>query len=527
MKITIYPLFSTFLLGAITSILGLLPIASHAATLASNGSQSDVAVKIASAVDGDVVTIPAGTFSWTSGVSFSGKGITIRGAGGGWVKGSSTTSNTIASSGNKTFTVAAGLGFETNETITAVQKSDGAVNYMTGTVASYSGTTLVIALTSSGGSGTYTQWNFRQAGSTIIVNNAGTAVLFMITEDTTTACHVQNIHFKRGTSSGEHIIINGGGKPCTISDCRFEEAVSTFAIELRSPHGIINSCYFDTGFNWPRNGAYTGMNTTQFIRMPTVSQTSWTVTTPYGALDVNGDQNLYIEDCFFHGAFTEAIDFDGGMRVVFRYNVIDNCGLTSHGADTGNYGLRWFECYNNIFIYDNMSATQRSAPMSYFFYMRGGSGLFTDNVIPDLNSTDYGDKAEISLTVQNLQRNGGPYPLWGDNIAGIQYPAPRQVGMGRVTGTGTSGSVGYNGDPEPVYQWNNTGGGNYASPAILNYSTPAGSQDNITGYIQVGRDWLNQPKPNYTKYTYPHPLRIAPFGVSSPPKNATVAIYIL
>ena len=46
---------------------------------------------------------------------------------------------------------------------------------------------------------------------------------------------------------------------------------------------------------------------------------------------------------------------------------------------------------------------------------------------------------------------------------GAQYPCPRQVGMGRVTGTGADGlgrthdSITYVGDSEPVYIWNITG----------------------------------------------------------------------
>jgi hypothetical protein len=53
----------------------------RAATLNCNGSQSDCQSKVNSAVDGDIVAIPAGTFSWGGGVSWTNKNITVQGAG--------------------------------------------------------------------------------------------------------------------------------------------------------------------------------------------------------------------------------------------------------------------------------------------------------------------------------------------------------------------------------------------------------------------------------------------------------------
>src|SRR5438309_571942 len=48
----------------------------------SDGSSSDFAAKVAlCASSGDTVTIPAGSFTWTTGVTVSGKSITVTGAG--------------------------------------------------------------------------------------------------------------------------------------------------------------------------------------------------------------------------------------------------------------------------------------------------------------------------------------------------------------------------------------------------------------------------------------------------------------
>lgn len=70
----------------------------------------------------------------------------------------SSTSNSIGT-GSKTFTVASGLWFVAGQTVTA---TSGA-NSMTGTVTSYSGTTLVLNITSTVGSGTFTSWTITGA----------------------------------------------------------------------------------------------------------------------------------------------------------------------------------------------------------------------------------------------------------------------------------------------------------------------------------------------------------------------------
>lgn len=68
----------------------------------------------------------------------------------------STTSNTIGT-GSKTFTVASGLPYVAAQTVYVSSQANTA-NYMIGTVTSYATTSLVLNITSSGGSGTLTDW---------------------------------------------------------------------------------------------------------------------------------------------------------------------------------------------------------------------------------------------------------------------------------------------------------------------------------------------------------------------------------
>jgi hypothetical protein len=76
--------------------------------------------------------------------------------------GTSTTSLAIGS-GSKTFTTQSGEQYSTGIWMTAVSAADPA-NYMFGEVTSYSGTTLIIDVQVTGGSGTHADWNLSLAG---------------------------------------------------------------------------------------------------------------------------------------------------------------------------------------------------------------------------------------------------------------------------------------------------------------------------------------------------------------------------
>ena len=75
------PLFpmTHFMKKVFFSILSFCTLCANAATLATDGSRSDVVAKIAAASSDDVVTIPAGSFTWASTVTVN-KAITLRGA---------------------------------------------------------------------------------------------------------------------------------------------------------------------------------------------------------------------------------------------------------------------------------------------------------------------------------------------------------------------------------------------------------------------------------------------------------------
>ena len=83
-------------------------------------------------------------------------------------KTTSSTSNTIAPNGTKTFTVDSNLAYIPEQDVIIVYDSS---NHMHGVVTSYSGTTLVVSITHKTGSGTYSSWVINLdgiAGSTLL-----------------------------------------------------------------------------------------------------------------------------------------------------------------------------------------------------------------------------------------------------------------------------------------------------------------------------------------------------------------------
>lgn len=75
----------------------------------------------------------------------------------------SSTSNTIASSGDKTFTVSSGKGFLPGNYVRIARTSAPYTTWMSGFVKTYSSTTLVVTVDYSVGSGTYTDWTISPA----------------------------------------------------------------------------------------------------------------------------------------------------------------------------------------------------------------------------------------------------------------------------------------------------------------------------------------------------------------------------
>jgi hypothetical protein len=237
-------------------------------------------------------------------------------------------------------------------------------------------------------------------------------------------------------------------------------------------------------------------------------------------------------------------DLDDNSQTVMRYNVWDNAGLSSHGADTSFVGMRRFEFYNNAGVFTGYTDGTTANMSSGWMFIRGGTWVWFNNVLPVITSQDFGTQADLKPTVMSLRREDN-FACWGSGFTtgGQYYHAPRQIGFGFVTGSGTvtfpptysSSSTAppsqpvYVGDSEPAYIWGNTrtaGGATvnmnvglldyFATDSTMCPSSPA--LDTTANYFVSGRDYFNNgtAKPGYTPFTYPHPLAAAPSVSLSP-----------
>jgi len=222
---------------------------------------------------------------------------------------------------------------------------------------------------------------------------------------------------------------------------------------------------------------------------------SWSTPDTLGMRDTNGNRNLYVEDNVFNNCTNQGIDMDDSSRSVVRYNVFNNSSWNSHGFATSPIGNRHFEIYNNQFNQQNNNVNQ-----SWQIWIRGGTGVVFNNFIQDLNGQQWGNKPEVVLSVRAASGGGTQYP----GGCCTTYPCIRQIGQG------------YDGTrqfTDPIRFWNNTGG--YVITAGQNWGSCGGAASN---FIQNGRDYVvDAPRPNYSPYTYPHPLRTGSTG--SPPAS--------
>ncbi|MGO8817315.1 MAG: hypothetical protein ACLQVG_21935, partial [Terriglobia bacterium] len=352
----------TLLLGTLSSV------ASYGTTRpAASCSTSDVQTAINSAAEGDTVTIPAGTCTWTAGVTIAGKGITVAGAGSGRIVAYSALSSAYSiGSGSKSIAITGfspgftSSVFTTGSTVKLFEDTDD-TNVMTGTVTGYSGGTLTLNVSSASGScGNISTSNCKRwlvgtvpSSATIITNSSSTNPLFSITEDTSVHTKVGNIQFLAGNISQNIFIINyaADGQAVLLHDMWMQgnsnnpqpSSGNATMILGNSPwRGVVWNCSFDA---YPYTISGMGAISVQDKGNATNSA-SWTTASTWGSEDTTGQSNFYAETNDYHG-MGYATSTDDSGRMVARYSLYDNAGFATHGADTSNYGQRYFELYEN------------------------------------------------------------------------------------------------------------------------------------------------------------------------------------
>lgn len=189
--------------------------------------------------------------------------------------------------------------------------------------------------------------------------------------------------------------------------------------------------------------------------------TGWTTDT--GATLAGSEHIFYIEDCSFVQPNSNSgvawIQGYYGCRIGIRSNYFDFVSVDMHGT-ADQIGARWWEGYLNVFHNDTSSGQP-----DYAFSMRAGSGVLFSNKM----SLTAGQNVNIGL----CEESSG-------------HPADYQIGRG------------LNQTSDPAYVWNNT------SISLLVDECDA---TEVNGMVEVDRDVFASARPDYTAYTYPHPLR--------------------
>lgn len=512
----------------------------------SDGTSADVQAKINGATHGDTVIIPEGTYNWATVVTLA-KGVHLKGAGSGRVMAQSSSPVSFGT-GTKVFTVTSAVAAQwllgtpptiANGTVLRIWwfAHNKDASYMLGTVTSLVGDQLTMDITENTGTGTQTLWLIATEPVTrVIINNvSGLGVsdrpgAIDITDHALGSPEVSGIHFSHGAGNIRMIRINyspSGGEPALIHDCWFHQhIVGVDVFKVEELRGVV--------WNISGTASFVAMSNSQFFHYAAYSRpASWSTPSTMGSADTTGRSNFYVEYSDFHGWIHTLTDIDANARMVLRQCMCDHCGVGGHGYDTGPFGPRHWEFYDNVFFwemgvlgYDSDFDGVGDSPLPPLAHvnLRGGTGVILDNYFSDLNSGPYwGSPAEIKFGVWGLKLwiHSSPTPnqYSADDGSAHEYPMPRQMFYGWVDGTGLDGQGnafsqpdGYDpipvGESEPGYIDGNT------CPNGLAVGLTSGQDwggmltpDNVSDYLQAGRDWILGAKPGYAKKTDPHPLR--------------------
>jgi hypothetical protein len=205
-------------------------------------------------------------------------------------------------------------------------------------------------------------------------------------------------------------------------------------------------------------------------------------------------------DFFENNTFTEsgspcaAEEGYYGSVFAFRYNQLNTCGVDVHGYNGTDYGIRWYEFYDNSFTANGSS--------DCCAYLRGGSGVF-------FNNTKSGSSGSNSINVGPLCGSSddcsGSWPMPSQNGRGINATtySPQYIWgnstMSLVNKTTTYIQIG----TAPTDATNCSGHPGDVCDAVSTTTQPSSldicqTTAAVTASCPVGYA--------YTPYTYPHPL---------------------
>jgi hypothetical protein len=545
--------FSRGQLILFSSIVGaLLSISEPASAVmiaAKSASFADVSSAVLGAKDGDTVTIPAGTATWTASLTIT-NNITLQGAG-------------------------AGATIIINEIERPPREGGKGLNQPGAAQEKFPVERLQRGKGRSG----------RAGGAIQSAGSRRQPALIFVSLEKDLPFRMSGFTFKGGavntqkTSNGE-IRISGNSHSFRVDHCTFEALHGTNLGTSGFLWGVIDHCQFNLRDAQPIKIDHATWNGGDH------GNGSWADDPYWGS-----EKFVFIEDNVFDGApgginanekgFIRGIDANDGARFVVRHNIFHNCGLAAHGTEGAGRGTKQIEEYNNTFRYDHPTpgkqirsgcvithdntstnltkghVLQAYRQFSYSphwnwangqnpyddnapkettgYWEKGthtgadGAAVLTDssknwtsdqwyqpgvayilrNKTKEEKASRDADKLQsfiVSNTTNTIEYSertrGGPvfltfnkgdvYEIWKINHS-LDQP-----GLGRgdlLRGLPGSPAKWPNQVTEPCYSWNDMQDG---KPINLSSTEPS---------IQEGRDFFNgKPKPGYKPYVYPHPL---------------------
>ncbi|MBV8101679.1 MAG: hypothetical protein JOZ31_21260 [Verrucomicrobia bacterium] len=364
------------------------------------------------------------------------------------------------------------------------------------------------------------------AGRTIIKRSVTQRDMIFLNASPNGNAEISGIHFEDPYADSETnysfcLDVNQtSGLPVLIHDCSFVSSSKqgfNYLVRFIGNGGVLWNCSFAAKNDMLGGISFVNTTSNCSVWNQPDSMGAGQDSTGLNQGDPTGSLDTYIENCVFQDMDLACTNFDDNSRAVVRYCTVNNATLNSHGQETSIWGTRHWEIYNNTFNYSTSGRAYGgdSYPlnMNGWFGIRGGTGVITNNAMDDLPFHKLG----ILLTIYSIDRR--------DSIpCQTAYPAAHQTGQGwSAASTAQYGHPALSKDgtgavPDPIYIWNNTGTETTDPGYVGVYQfTPdeCGNHEKIDTFLQEGRDYfVNEARPGWTPYTYPHPLRRNAVGPS-------------
>jgi hypothetical protein len=312
------------------------------------------------------------------------------------------------------------------------------------------------------------------------------------------------------------------GRPVLIHDCSFVSSRKNgynYLVRFAGNGGVVWNCSFASRNDMLGGISFVDTSSTCAPWNQADSMGAGPDSTGLNKGDPTGSLDTYIEDCLFQDMDLACTNFDDNSRAVVRFSTLNNATLNTHGQDTSIWGCRHWEIYNNTFNYSTSGKSYGGETyplnMDTWFMVRGGTGVITNNAMDNIPYNKLG----VFLTVFSITRL--------DSIpCQTGYPAAHQTGQGwSAVSTAAYGHPvvardGTGAVPDPIFVWNNTGTETEDPGYVGIYPflpDECGNHQQISTYLQKGRDYfVNEARPGWAPYTYPHPLRANALGATGP-----------